>query len=86
VAKIGIALLGALWVGADSGDQRRNGVAGHLQQRVQQMRRFGVRVALSQGSAQRGRDCITTLGGQLAGIHVSSGIKLEYASLNCATV
>ena len=48
-------------VSAGSCDQGRDGIAGHLQQRVQQMRRLGVRVALRQCSAQRSRDSVTTL-------------------------
>jgi hypothetical protein len=50
-------------------EQWRGGVAGHHQQRVQQVGRFGIGVARRQCIAQRGRDGVATLGGQFVGVH-----------------
>ena len=56
-------------VGAGGRDQRGDGVAGDHQQRMQQVRRFGVGIARGEGIAQRGRDGVATLDGELVGIH-----------------
>ena len=56
-------------VGPDGGQQGCDGVARHHQQGVQQVRRLGTRVAGRQRVAQRRRDGIATLGGELVGVH-----------------
>ena len=73
-------------VGADGGQEGGDGVAGDLQDRVQEVAGLDVRVAAGERQAERRRDGVPALGGELVRVHgcgKSSGV--ECARLKCAT-
>ena len=61
-----------LGVGTDRAEQAGDGVVGHHQQRVQQVHRLGVGVAVGKCVAEGRRHCVAALRGELGSVHVVS--------------